>query len=512
MLPTLEAPELVFGLCSPIGTGNQKIIDLIKVGLLKYKYGCVQFKVTSLMKAVKLKDYELKDSPVEERYDTHIKYANKLREIFEYPSVLSMLCCGALRAYRRKEGGDPDSYMPGKAYIFDQFKRKEEIELLRQVYGRLFIQISIYSDKELRMERLSEKIASDHSISRPTNDHENDARGLIIRDEDEEDVPSGQKLKDTFPLADLFVNIDDVEAAEKVVDRFLQSLFGSNKISPTREEYGMYIAKSAALRSLDLSRQVGAAIFSTRGEVISLGCNEVPKAGGGTYWSGDRPDYRDFVLEKDENERIKHSLLADIVRRLHDRKLIKEGKEVESVVELVIEEAKKKGSVLRDAQLMDLLEFGRIIHAEMSAISDAARLGLAVGDAVLYCTTFPCHICAKHIVSSGIKKVFFIEPYPKSYAEQLHKDSIVIKAGNYDGHKTQFSPFIGISPFRFRELFERGKRKDAAGAFSEWMYDKPQPIVRYTVATYLQNEAAMTKIFEMKLTELTAKGAVSLQP
>ena len=41
----------------------------------------------------------------------------------------------------------------------------------------------------------------------------------------------------------------------------------------------MFAAKAAALRTLDLSRQVGAAIFSADGEIISMGSNEVPKAG-----------------------------------------------------------------------------------------------------------------------------------------------------------------------------------------------------------------------------------------
>ncbi|MDN3612645.1 hypothetical protein QWZ16_23945 [Vibrio ostreicida] len=26
---------------------------------------------------------------------------------------------------------------------------------------------------------------------------------------------------------------------------------------------------------------------------------------------------------------------------------------------------------------------------------------------------FPCHNCAKHIVASGIKRVVYVEPYPK---------------------------------------------------------------------------------------------------
>ena len=63
--------------------------------------------------------------------------------------------------------------------------------------------------------------------------------------------------------------------------RFFRSFFGANNVSPTREEYGMYMAKTASLRSLDLSRQIGAAIFTQKGEVITLGSNEVPRQGGG---------------------------------------------------------------------------------------------------------------------------------------------------------------------------------------------------------------------------------------
>ena len=79
-----------------------------------------------------------------------------------------------------------------------------------------------------------------------------------------------------------------------------------------------------------------------------------------------------------------------------------------------------------ESKAMDLLEFGRIIHAEMSAICDASRKGLSIEGATLYCTTFPCHICAKHIVASGITRVVYLEPYPKSYAAELHGDSIEV--------------------------------------------------------------------------------------
>ena len=70
------------------------------------------------------------------------------------------------------------------------------------------------------------------------------------KDEEETDALYGQRLQDTFPLADLFINIDDVKSASVTLNRFVSSLFSSNEISPTPDEYGMYMAKSAALRSL----------------------------------------------------------------------------------------------------------------------------------------------------------------------------------------------------------------------------------------------------------------------
>ena len=76
---------------------------------------------------------------------------------------------------------------------------------------------------------------------------------------------------------------------------------------------------------------------------------------------------------------------------------------------------------------MDALEYGRTIHAEMSAISDAARLGRALKGTILFCTTFPCHMCAKHIVAAGISEVIYLEPYPKSLAGELHGDSVEIE-------------------------------------------------------------------------------------
>jgi dCMP deaminase len=47
------------------------------------------------------------------------------------------------------------------------------------------------------------------------------------------------------------------------------------------------------------------------------------------------------------------------------------------------------------------------IHAEMNAILHAARKGLSVEDAVIYCTLEPCFNCLKHIIAAGISEVYY---------------------------------------------------------------------------------------------------------
>lgn len=53
----------------------------------------------------------------------------------------------------------------------------------------------------------------------------------------------------------------------------------------------------------------------------------------------------------------------------------------------------------------------RAIHAEMNAVAFAARQGAPTDDAVMYCTCATCANCAALLVSSGIKRFVYLEPY-----------------------------------------------------------------------------------------------------
>ena len=55
------------------------------------------------------------------------------------------------------------------------------------------------------------------------------------------------------------------------------------------------------------------------------------------------------------------------------------------------------------------------IHAEQNAVIQAAKLGVSIQNATLYCTHQPCAICAKIIVNSGIARVVYGEGYPARF-------------------------------------------------------------------------------------------------
>lgn len=66
------------------------------------------------------------------------------------------------------------------------------------------------------------------------------------------------------------------------------------------------------------------------------------------------------------------------------------------------------------------------VHAEQNAITQAARLGVSVDGATLYCTHQPCTICTRIIINSGIKRVVYKNPYPDEFSMQLFEEAGIL--------------------------------------------------------------------------------------
>lgn len=70
--------------------------------------------------------------------------------------------------------------------------------------------------------------------------------------------------------------------------------------------------------------------------------------------------------------------------------------------------------------------------------------GSSLEEGILYTTTFPCYMCAKMIIQSGIKKVFFIAAYPDEYSK-----------GALINAEIELEKFEGIKAQAYYKLFKR---------------------------------------------------------
>ncbi len=71
-------------------------------------------------------------------------------------------------------------------------------------------------------------------------------------------------------------------------------------------------------------------------------------------------------------------------------------------------------------------ELCRGIHAEQNAIIQAARYGVSIEDATLYCTTQPCTQCTKMLINAGITEIVYAEGYPDDLARELLDESGIV--------------------------------------------------------------------------------------
>lgn len=279
-------------------------------------------------------------------------------------------------------------------------------------------------------------------------------------------------MQNTFPMADFFINAK--EDVKDQIERFVKLVFGEPYATPTPDEYFMFLAKGSALRSCDLSRQVGAVIADRNGWVVSTGCNEVPLPGGGIYdeTMPSHEDNRDKVKQYDPNYIEIQRSLIEFMGVLRSAKIVQvEGDDSRIVDELLHGQHRE---LMSNARVRNLIEFGRVVHAEMHAITQAAAAGRSVQGATLYCTTFPCHGCARHIISAGIREVIYIEPYPKSLTLQLYDKEIMQThlpmkdVAENNRQPVEFRAFCGISPRLYPRVFAYRKRKDKIGTLATW--------------------------------------------
>lgn len=470
--------EIVFGIVNAVGTESRLILTPLSERLKGFGYNVHEIKVSALISG---------SCPYESEYNRIRDCMRKGDEIREKSCNNAALATGVAYDIQNIRGGKAHK----NAYIVYSLKHPDEVEFLRKIYADGFYLIGIHADEVRRQNYL----VNDKSLTH------GQANELIRIDEDE-NISHGQRTRDTFHMADFFISLGEShDKVKNTLQRFLELIFSNPYKNPTFDEFAMFMAFNASIRSSDLSRQVGA-IIARNCQIIATGANDCPKYGGGQYWAEmdqktgdvtDAPDGKDYTREQDSNKVVQNEIITEICDSL--------------ISSLGLDESKISDidEVLRKSKLSDLTEFGRVVHAEMEAILSCAREGISTKSSTLYCTTFPCHNCAKHIIDSGIVRVVYVEPYPKSRALEFHSESIELKT---DADKSQsekrvvFEPFIGVGARRFLDLFSMSlgsgmklRRKDKQGNTIEWKKDEADVRTPLLPKSYLEVEKVAAELW-----------------
>lgn len=515
--------ELVFGLAGPVGADLQEVSRTLADSLKKADYAVEEISVSALIRQIASRRtltrpdgsrIELCDEPEEQRIASYMDGGNAIRRLCSNPAAVASAAIAEVRGRRKRAG---DGKPSRRAYILRSLKRPEEAHLLRRVYGPGFFLIGVNVNRPTRVESLATRIARSHRETPASPHYEVDLReaeALAKRDEDEERDPYGQRLRDVFQLCDLFVSPTTTPSLFDQIDRFVRLVLGDLGETPWAEEQFMFHAFAASLRSGALGRQVGAVLVAPTGEILGVGCNDVPKGGGGLYQAGDHYDRRDIHADRDSVNVHADQILEEILEMARSAGWLADGAKPQ------LDEARV---AFRKSRVMSLLEFGRTTHAEMEAVLAAGRIGVSVRDATLFTTTFPCHECARLIVTAGLRRVVYIEPYPKSRATELHRDAIHAYddvtppgCGRRDcdhAHAVRLEPFLGVAPHRYVDLFSittnagvlRERKRKTSGERIRWDARTSAPKAEMLPLSYLDLEAKA--LYQLKKFISTQKDA-----
>lgn len=491
------APELVIALVASLGTDVSTIVDDFRVALQAVNYRMEFIRVSELIDDVVSSKIKTQ-APT--RAEQLMDQGDLLRAAVDHGGAACALALGKVFAQRTAATGSATKERSSVATLIQSLKHPEEVRLLRTVYGPRLIVVSVSASLEQRRSSLENRLRDEHAGNSPEW-YAGQAAKLLIRDERDSTKKLGQRVRDAFSQADAFLWIQPGVHAAPEVRRIVDLLFGKPFETPSRDEQGMYFAYAAQLRSAASGRQVGAAIVDTEGELLVTGTNDVPKPGGGQYWTGDSPDHRDYRTGSEANDHHKYLVVQDAIQRLDSAGWLSQELS-ESNPAALATKALSSGGPLEESRVRDLIEFGRIAHAEMAAISTAARRGTPIQGATLYTTTFPCHECARLIIATGISRVVYVDPYPKSQVFDLYGDQVSTAGGSDGNGRLPFVPFHGVSPRLYPSVFAMGGRhRDPMGRFGTWV-----PAPRLTtdpgaVSSMIGFEAAVADQMRRRLDE-----------
>lgn len=261
-------------------------------------------------------------------------------------------------------------------------------------------------------------------------------------------------------------NLNGFLTREEQVIKFISLISQPGLITPSSSERNMQMANTAKLNSGCISRKVGAVITDEKFYVKSTGWNDVAKG----HTPCNLREVNDFIKSKNNIEDFNNNphyseFEKGNVSKLSDFKYKNEvpGNFKEALIDYFDKDYIKNVEHLNGKNCSFCFKtvhnhyegeanqvHTRSLHAEENAMLQITKLGgQGVENGILFTTASPCELCSKKAYQLGIKKIYYIDPYPGISYDQI------LNGGKTESRPKMipFSGAIGNAYHKFYEPF-----------------------------------------------------------
>lgn len=261
-------------------------------------------------------------------------------------------------------------------------------------------------------------------------------------------------------------NLNGFLTREEQVMKFISLISQPGLITPSSSERNMQIANTAKLNSGCISRKVGAVITDEKFYVKSTGWNDVAKG----HTPCNLREVNDFIESKNDIEEFNNNphyseFEKGNVSKLSDFKYKNEspGDFKDALIDYFDKDYIKNVEHLNGKNCSFCFKtvhnhyegeanqvHTRSLHAEENAMLQITKLGgQGVENGILFTTASPCELCSKKAYQLGIKKIYYIDPYPGISYDQI------LNGGKTESRPKMipFSGAIGNAYHKFYEPF-----------------------------------------------------------
>ena len=290
----------------------------------------------------------------------------------------------------------------GVTVVIDALRNPYEVSFFKDRYSAFYL-FSINTNDGDRVRRLIKKGFSDKQIETLDDQEYPEKKG--------NEQFSSQNIQKCIELSDIYLyNPDERDKnfnfLKKQIVKYVSLIMHPGLVTPTHEERCMQVAYICKLNSGCISRQVGAAVTDSNYSIKAIGWNSVPEGQvpcnlrdltsmisgfdkeAFSCYETDTEEYKQHIKEKIEGKIDCESLNGRIFSYCF--------KDAYNSYE------QRKNQV-----------HTRALHAEENAFLQISKYGgVGLKGGFLFTTASPCELCAKKAYQLGIKKIYYIDPYP----------------------------------------------------------------------------------------------------